>query len=352
MLKDLAILLQRRFPVYLILEVTSRCNLKCRHCFNWRRQESVKAAEELTLEEFRRLSANLRSIYYLSVTGGEPTLRDDLPDIVSQFCKTNRVRVINLHTNGFDTGTIVSQVERILSARNGSFLRVSVSIDDVGSVHDDIRGVAGSYDRAKATIERLAEVRSRTNSMSVEVASVVSTANAATFPNIYSTLVDSLPVDLVNIALVRGDSREEAYKNVPLDQYESIIRFKNQYLDKHYPKKGLLARGQKALNQITNLVSLENIREKTQVVPCQAGSRGIQISSTGDVFPCEMLDFSFGNLRQSDFDIKEMLLSPKAREIRAFIRARKCYCSFECMIPLSIVYSPRSFPRLLNYMFR
>jgi len=352
MLNGLSILLQRRFPVYLILEVTSRCNLKCRHCFNWKRQESIPADQELTLAEYQKLSANLRSIYYLSITGGEPTLRNDLADIVSQFCKTNRVRVINLHTNGFDSDTVVSQVEKILSARNSAFLRVSVSIDDVGPVHDDIRGVRGSYERARATIEKLAEVWNKSNSMSVEVASVVSTANAATFPNIYSKLVDSLPVDLVNIALVRGDSREETYKNVPLDQYESIIRFKNQYLDKHYPKKGLLARGQKALNQLTNLVSLENMREKTQIVPCQAGTKGIQISSTGDVFPCEMLDVSFGNLHESDFDVKGMLESSKAKEIRAFIKAKKCYCSFECMIPLSIVYSPRNFPRLLNYMFR
>jgi len=345
-------LLQRRFPIYLVLEVTSRCNLKCCHCFNWKRQDTIRADQELSLSEYEKLTDNLRKICYLSITGGEPTLRHDLPDIISLFCQKNHVQVINLHTNGFDPDTIISQISAIRNKCPKVFLRISVSIDDIDAIHDEIRGVAGSFQHAKTTIEKLAALKHHDPQMSVEIASVISSANLSTFSNIYPQLLNSLPVDLVNICLLRGDSRETAYKNVPLEQYESIIRFKNQYLNTYYPKNNLLARGQKALNQLTNLISIENLRQKTQVVPCRAGSKGIEISSTGEVFPCEMLDKTFGNLRDHNFNIDEMLHSQPGKEIRRFIKGKNCYCSFECMIPLSIIYSPRHYPRLLNYMFR
>ena len=67
--------------------MTSRCALRCRHCFFW--QEAEGAAPHLGLDEIERLSANLRDLLYLVLSGGEPFIRKDLPAI----CR--RLEVVN-----------------------------------------------------------------------------------------------------------------------------------------------------------------------------------------------------------------------------------------------------------------
>ena len=90
-----------KYPSHLILYVTARCNARCKHCFYWEEINSAKKDNELSLDEINRISKNLGRVKLLSITGGEPTLRSDLPQIVHTFHVNNKIDHVALHTNGF-----------------------------------------------------------------------------------------------------------------------------------------------------------------------------------------------------------------------------------------------------------
>jgi radical SAM protein with 4Fe4S-binding SPASM domain len=74
----------RRFPLSFDLELTARCNNACGHCYiNLPAGDTKALAEELSLEEINRITDEAVSMGALSclITGGEPLLRGDFPDI-------------------------------------------------------------------------------------------------------------------------------------------------------------------------------------------------------------------------------------------------------------------------------
>ena len=75
--------IKQGLPVNLIFFVTSKCNLLCRHCFYW--EELNLPKNELSLDEIEKVARSLPNLLSLSLTGGEPYLRPDLPDIAAAF---------------------------------------------------------------------------------------------------------------------------------------------------------------------------------------------------------------------------------------------------------------------------
>ncbi|MBS3821189.1 MAG: hypothetical protein KGY81_05445, partial [Phycisphaerae bacterium] len=83
----------------------------------------------------------------------EPFLRDDLPDLVAATRRRCRRAVITISTNGLGVDRTVTMMHAI--GLDDPSVRLAVSIDGLGAVHDRIRGVAGAFDRAMATVDRL-----------------------------------------------------------------------------------------------------------------------------------------------------------------------------------------------------
>ena len=75
--------------------VTYRCNARCNMCSRY--LAPSRPEEELTLETIRKLPR----MYFTNITGGEPFIREDLPEIVRERYKKSDRIVIS--TNGFFT---------------------------------------------------------------------------------------------------------------------------------------------------------------------------------------------------------------------------------------------------------
>jgi radical SAM protein with 4Fe4S-binding SPASM domain len=124
---------------YLELQITDKCNLRCRHCYigGGRGDElSVQQARDV-LREFEEMQG-LRVL----ITGGEPLLHsrfDELNEMLPEFF----VRKV-LFTNGF----LVNR--RMLRGLNVE--EIQVSIDGLGPTHDALRG-AGSFRRAVRAVD-------------------------------------------------------------------------------------------------------------------------------------------------------------------------------------------------------
>ena len=126
----------RKLPLIAGHKLLYRCNLECDMCPFWRRPDE----ELLSVGAERRLLSKLADggVLFVGFEGGEPLLRRDLPEILRE---ANERFHTSLVTNGFLLSHRVPEFARYLD-----FL--FVSIDGIGPLHDRLRGIPGSFDRA------------------------------------------------------------------------------------------------------------------------------------------------------------------------------------------------------------
>ncbi len=138
-----------RRPYILELELTRRCNLKCRHCYA---NAPGDGTGELDFEEITSLLSDARNIGIpeLSLSGGEATLHPRFFDVWDYATELGLgVRFVTNATTA-DDAFIEALTERPLSL-------ITVSLDAVDpQIHDAIRG-AGAHEAAFAGLERLVE---------------------------------------------------------------------------------------------------------------------------------------------------------------------------------------------------
>ncbi len=79
----------------ILLEVTNRCNMQCRFCFADAYPEEDAGTEQV--KEWIKDIAE-RGLTFLQLSGGEPTLRDDLPELVA-YAKENGIEYVQLNSN-------------------------------------------------------------------------------------------------------------------------------------------------------------------------------------------------------------------------------------------------------------
>src|SRR3989339_2069815 len=109
-----------KMPIDCVLALTYNCNARCTMCDIWK----IKNSPEIAVEELKKLPTTLRDI---NLSGGEPFLRKDLPEvveIVNQRCPKARIVI---SSNGFSTALILKQMEKILKIKPD--IGVAISID-------------------------------------------------------------------------------------------------------------------------------------------------------------------------------------------------------------------------------
>ena len=127
-------------PYTLVAELTYRCPLRCVYCSN--PLELAKHREELDTATWIRVLAEAEDlgVVQVSLTGGEPCVRDDLEVIVAA------ARRLDLYTNLATSGVPLPR-ERLERLRSAGLDNVQVSIQDVAApASDEIAGLT-SFDR-------------------------------------------------------------------------------------------------------------------------------------------------------------------------------------------------------------
>lgn len=137
-------------PVYAHYGVTHRCNLQCRMCGLWKIGDR---GAELTLPQIRQVARNLRRLgtTAISLGGGEPFLRPDLPEILQAFAGQGlEVRVL---TNG-----LIANPDLVRRVQATGLRHVSISLDSLdASRQADICGREGVWEGILEAVRRWAE---------------------------------------------------------------------------------------------------------------------------------------------------------------------------------------------------
>jgi radical SAM protein with 4Fe4S-binding SPASM domain len=124
-----------------VWNVTRRCNLHCAHCYAAARTRP--SPDELESEVAHALIRELGRcrVPALILSGGDPLLRPDLPDLVRAASQQG------IHVAVSTNGTLIdAPVARSLRAAGAGY--VGVSVDGIGALHDRFRGLRGAFERA------------------------------------------------------------------------------------------------------------------------------------------------------------------------------------------------------------
>lgn len=133
------------------ISITDRCNFRCVYCMpeegmQWLNQKSI-----LTLEEIERLAriAVQLGIREVRLTGGEPTLRPNLPDLVRSLSKIEDLHGLSLTTNGFLLDVLAGPLAE------AGLTRINVSLDTLDHVKFHQVARRKGLDRVLAGLEAL-----------------------------------------------------------------------------------------------------------------------------------------------------------------------------------------------------
>ena len=141
-------------PYLVTINPTFRCNLKCWFCFRPKNESNqFKIENELTIEDYYKLFTQLKEsgVFLLEIMGGEPFLKDDLLDIL-KLANKFPFR-ITISTNGTLIDSLISkELEKL------DFKKILFSVSILGyskSIHDNITGIKGSYEKTISGINEL-----------------------------------------------------------------------------------------------------------------------------------------------------------------------------------------------------
>ncbi|MBF0166122.1 MAG: radical SAM protein [Alphaproteobacteria bacterium] len=345
-----------RRPWYVVLYVTSHCNQRCNMCFNWKNLNTLKRSEEWSLDEIRLLAEQLPDLYQLTLTGGEPTLRQDLGEIIEIFFNVAGVSRITVATNGSYPDRVDKLIRQVTSSCPGLTLSINLSIDGIGQTHDQIRGMPGSFDRLVETWHIAKQHSRKSHQVNVATASVLTAGNLAQMKDLLNWVAANMDIGSHGVMLARGDVATQTGAAASEDDFIDILQYHSA-----------LARSAGRLNQALAdeyfRCRVKTIKSRKMANPCRSGDKLIIIDEKANVHPCEILnvlaaagktggsdlgDFCFGNLRASDFNLGSLLESPRAKEIRRFIQEERCWCTFECAQINNLVLDPLSYLRLFG----
>ena len=129
-----------------VWNITRRCNLKCLHCYAHAR--NIPFDNELTTMEGKNLIDDLAGfgVPVLLISGGEPLVRKDLPELAAYAVGKGMRAVIS--TNGT---LITPQMAGTLKKIGLSY--VGISLDGMEEINDRFRGVKGAFRSALKGIE-------------------------------------------------------------------------------------------------------------------------------------------------------------------------------------------------------
>ncbi|KKK56572.1 hypothetical protein LCGC14_3063170, partial [marine sediment metagenome] len=290
-LRFLPHVLWKRRPIHLTLFVTGRCNARCRHCFYIRENKITPKENEMSLEEYERLSRGMGSLIWLAFSGGEIFLRDDLVEISRVFYRNNKPSIMLYPTNGLMPDKTLSVMEQVLADCPESVVTVKLSIDGLKDMHDRMRGKSGSFDLVLETHERLKGLLGKYKNFELGVNTLISHDNQDHMDEVVDFVRGMDSVRTHTISLVRGDV-STGLKDVDPALYEAAIkRLEREFRAGTSPLYSFRGAKLKAAQDLIQRRIIHKVMSgKGRQLPCFAGRLNLVVTENADVYPCERFE--------------------------------------------------------------
>jgi MoaA/NifB/PqqE/SkfB family radical SAM enzyme len=319
-------------PTVFIFHCTFVCDAQCEMCSNWTRGDRKT---DLTLDQIEQaFSSRLwKDIENASLSGGEPTTRNDMVDICrAMIDKFPKLRKLTINTTGLTPHRAIPMLTKVVEMchERGVIFSTRVSIDGVADVHDQVRNVKRGFEKASKTIDAMKELQKR-YSFNFGISSTIFSMNLDDADNILAwakkekldivfNMVRFTEAMLGNSDL-QGDLRpmgveEQRMRKFFLDRVRQDPLLDGQnYIYMHYAD--MIGNGYHRL------------------APCPFQTQGVMLNPNGDLFFCENSDV-VGNVK--DEDPEAIYFRRSSQEHRDHIRDDKCpTCLSPCQMNVAAI---------------
>jgi len=243
--------------------------------------------DALTPADFLKLPKSLRDV---NITGGEAFLRTDLVEIVENLTSLNPQMRLVFSTNGFLTDRIVDYMTKVRKFNKKAC--ISISLDGIGEMHDEIRGIPGAYEKVVNTISEL----KKAGIHDIRVGYTASDKNVSHLAAVYD-FAQANNIEFTMSIVHNAENYFNIDTNI-LNDVDSLERQLNYVI-----KKELNQLNPRRLFRTYYFKGIINYAKTAKrLLPCCALKNSFFINSSGDIFPCNILETSIGNIKNEDFD--------------------------------------------------
>lgn len=145
----------RRKPRVLQLPVTSRCNSRCKTCNIWKDKANI----DINCEDLKKiLSAQIFSrVESVGINGGEITLLSEFEKLVDVILTIKSLKSLHIITNGILDKRLLEYliIAKEKCKSKGVLVNCCLSIDGVGHIHDQVRGIPNSFIRSERILTEM-----------------------------------------------------------------------------------------------------------------------------------------------------------------------------------------------------
>ncbi len=296
-------------PAWCTYIVTFRCNARCQMCDSWQ----MEPGEELDVAQVRDVFSKIGRLDIVRLSGGEPFMRTDLPQIAEAVLAASRPGIIHITTNGSYRKRVEAFIREFPQP---SRLRFMVSFDGLEEEHDANRGAGVPFRRAVDTVQTIAEMR---ESHGVEVSAnhtVISPQSLADNEGLRNRLAE-WDVDVHSVLAyaessmyglsLHGQSADhlivpKGYPLHPKLDGADVVGFVERELERAGDMRNFMLRWGKRYYLKGLLSRLTNGQEPKPNPKCVALRSHIRILPDGSVPVCQFNTEKVGNLRDQSFD--------------------------------------------------
>jgi MoaA/NifB/PqqE/SkfB family radical SAM enzyme len=173
-------------PTVLIYNCTFVCDARCEMCHNWKHGDRKT---DMTLDQLDPVMNHpfWGAVENLNISGGEPTTRNDLPEMVELFHRRlPRLRKIGINTTGLTPHRAIPQLTRIVEfcAKQQLLFSARVSLDGIGDIHNQVRNVQRGFDKACETIAAMQALADKHSNFQFGIAATIFATNLEDAKNI------------------------------------------------------------------------------------------------------------------------------------------------------------------------
>ncbi|MEM2109294.1 MAG: radical SAM protein [Candidatus Odinarchaeota archaeon] len=310
-------------PFQVVWNVTRRCNLKCKHCYE---NAGVADPDELTTEQAIKVIDKLADagVIILAFSGGEPTIRKDILKLISHA--HNRGMYIACATNALT----FADREVVKKFKKAGLEFAQISLDGLDpKTHDEFRGVKGAFNKTVEGIKNCVA-----EGLFVEVATTVTHYNYKEIPAlikyvdglganwfmVYNFVPTGRGVDIIDQDLTPQE-REEllttlwsslASKEVKVNCLSTAPQFARVAIQQTEQAMGVSLSGEEC-NQVVVPTHFYNpsfsgkLKNLASFIGgCGAGRFYMAIEPNGDLYPCVFFphekEVLVGNIYRDDFE--------------------------------------------------
>jgi radical SAM protein with 4Fe4S-binding SPASM domain len=290
-------------PYRMDLALTYRCNNDCAHCYNPREAHRHKpsTASELNTVEWKQILNSLWQIGipHIVFTGGEPTLRNDLPELIAHAQALGQVTGLNTNARRLSDPGYVQQ----LADSGLDHVQITLESHD-SSIHDQMVASLGAWEQTVAGIRN-----SLATKLFVMTNTTLLTNNAHDLAHTLDFLAE-LGVPTVGLnALIYSGRGANVGTGLPESALPPLLELAREKIQ---------ANGQRLIWYTpTQYCNFDPVLLELGVKGCTAALYNMCIEPDGSVLPCQSYYRSLGNILTNSWE------SIWNHELAAYIRERK-----------------------------